>query len=369
MMPNEPFFQNIRTARNRKGLTQAELATRIGVSQGTISFWESGTESPKVEHLIALALELPELIESFQGRERELLQRILRLERELFDGRCACKGCKCSAKTAQPAIKRSRSHNQEETMKIAISGKGGVGKTTIAGTLARILARRQHTVLALDVDSNPNLGLSLGISSAQMEQLPAVPHGLTEWRQDAQGHAYVHLRCSIPEFIANYGVPTSDGVQLLMTGEVAEASAGCRCEAHAVARGITGQLMGEAGVVVLDMEAGLEHLGRGTTEHVDILLIVVEPYYRALMTATHIRDLAAQLELPRIAVIANQVRSEQDLQAIEQFCRNHNLELLGIVPYDEAILEAERMGKAPLDHAPGSPAMRAIDELATTLEQ
>ncbi len=85
----------IRAARLERGLTQGELARRLGVSQGTISFWENGTETPTVEHLIVLALELPEVIESFDSRERELLQRVLRLEREIFDGRCACAGCQC----------------------------------------------------------------------------------------------------------------------------------------------------------------------------------------------------------------------------------------------------------------------------------
>lgn len=85
----------IRTARLERGLTQGELAARIGVSQSTISFWENGTETPMVKHLITLALELPEIVENFDGRERELLQRVLRLERELFAGRCACAGCSC----------------------------------------------------------------------------------------------------------------------------------------------------------------------------------------------------------------------------------------------------------------------------------
>lgn len=89
----------IRAARMERGLTQVELATRLSVSQGTISFWEHGTETPTVEHLIALALELPELVESFEGRERDLLQRVLRLERELFAGRCACKDCSCQPST------------------------------------------------------------------------------------------------------------------------------------------------------------------------------------------------------------------------------------------------------------------------------
>ncbi len=93
--PDSALPRAIRTARTKRELTQGELAARIGVSQGTISFWESGTETPRVEHLIALTLELPEIIDSFAGRERELLQRVLRIERELFAGRCACKGCTC----------------------------------------------------------------------------------------------------------------------------------------------------------------------------------------------------------------------------------------------------------------------------------
>ena len=85
----------IRSARIERGLTQEALAGRVGVSQGTISFWESGVEIPRVEHLVALTIELPEIVDSFSGRERELLQRMVRIERELFAGRCACKGCAC----------------------------------------------------------------------------------------------------------------------------------------------------------------------------------------------------------------------------------------------------------------------------------
>lgn len=93
--PEYPLSQAIRAARLERRLTQGELATRIGVSQGTISFWERGIEAPTVEHVILLALELPEIVEGFDERERELLQGMLRLERNLFSGRCACAGCSC----------------------------------------------------------------------------------------------------------------------------------------------------------------------------------------------------------------------------------------------------------------------------------
>lgn len=253
-------------------------------------------------------------------------------------------------------------------MKIAVTGKGGVGKTTIAGTLARVLARDGWQVLALDADSNPNLAVSLGVPRQEAGRLVAIPPGMTEWREDASGKAYVHLRQPLQQLIAEYAIPAPDGVRLMVMGEVTRASVGCRCEAHAVARGITGHLVARTDAVVLDMEAGLEHLGRGTTGHVDALLIVVEPYYRALETATRIRDLASQLCLPHILVVANRVRVSRDREAIVQYCQRHDLELVAAIPYDEAIPAAEERGMAPLDYAPHSPGMRAIVDLAHTLQ-
>lgn len=258
-------------------------------------------------------------------------------------------------------------------MNIAVSGKGGVGKTTIAGTLSRILARQHRRVLALDADSNPNLALALGLTRDQERGAAEVPQGLTEWREDAEGKSYVHLHRPVEQLVADYAVQAPDGVQLLLMGKVLRASAGCRCEAHAVARGITGHLLtagatkGEAHVTILDMEAGLEHLGRGTVENVDVLLIVVEPYYRALEAGTRIRDLALQLNLSRIVVVANSVRTPADADAVKRYCTDHSLELVGIIPFDEEVIAAEQHGVAPIDYASHSPSMQAIHALAETL--
>ncbi len=252
-------------------------------------------------------------------------------------------------------------------MKVAVTGKGGAGKTTIAATLARILARDHQRVLALDADSNPNLAVPLGLTREAAAQVVALPYDLAEWREDAQGKAYVELRQPLGQVIEGYGAAAPDGVSLLVMGNVEHAGAGCRCNAHAAARGISRQLVSEADVAVLDMEAGLEHLGRGTVEHVDMLLIVVEPYYRALETATRIRDLAVQLGVPGIVVVGNRLRGPEDEAAVTQFCRKHDLDLVAAIPFDETILAAERRGLAPIDFAPDSPSVEVIGNLAATL--
>jgi CO dehydrogenase maturation factor len=255
------------------------------------------------------------------------------------------------------------------TPKIIVTGKGGVGKTTIAGTLARIYAKNGQRVLALDVDSSPNLAVSLGIPQDRATLLETVPRGLTEWRTDEEGKAYVHLNLPVSRFIDDFAITAPNGVQLLVMGEVLEAGAGCRCEDHAIARGITGHILAEADAVLVDMEPGLEHLGRGTAENMDALLIVVEPYFRALMTAERIQELASQLNIPNIFVVANRVRSSKEQQAIERFCQEKELVLLASIPFDPAIVEAEENGQAPIDYNPESPAVQAMVKLAEEIKQ
>ena len=121
-------------------------------------------------------------------------------------------------------------------------------------------------------------------------------------------------------------------------------------------------------MAVLDMEAGLEHMGRGTVEHVDILIIVTEPYYRALDAAARIRDLANELGVRRSVIAANRIRSDTEREAVGEYCRRHDLYLVAGIPYDESIVEAEQRGVAPVDFAPRSPAVQAIRALATALQ-
>lgn len=142
------------------------------------------------------------------------------------------------------------------------------------------------------------------------------------------------------------------------------------CGPHAAVRNIVGQLIeGHSIPTVVDIEAGLEHLSRGTTRHVDQLLVIVEPYFKSMETGARMCELASELEIPRVGVVANKCRSEEDLQAIEKFCQTRKLDLVGSIPDDESVLRADRQGVSPLDLAPESKAVRAIRALADSVTE
>ncbi len=117
-------------------------------------------------------------------------------------------------------------------------------------------------------------------------------------------------------------------------------------------------------ICLLDTEASPEHLSRGTARHADAMLAVVEPWFKSLETGRRMAALARDLGLERVALVANKVRDDDELAAVREFAGGHGLEIAGVIPYDERLLEAERAGRAPLDHAPASPAVAAIGTLA-----
>lgn len=120
-------------------------------------------------------------------------------------------------------------------------------------------------------------------------------------------------------------------------------------------------------VSLLDMEASIEHLGRATPQGVDVMLVIVEPYYRALETASRIAPLARELGIPRLLTIANKVRDAEDSRVIRDFCRSHDLDLVLEVPFDEAVREADRQGRALIDVTPNAITVQKVRELARAL--
>lgn len=140
------------------------------------------------------------------------------------------------------------------------------------------------------------------------------------------------------------------------------------CRNHATVRSLLAELVGASrGPTVADMEAGLENFSRGTPRHVDALLVVMEPYFRSLETAARAVELGRELEIPRVAGVANKVRNAEDEQAIRDFCESRGIEIAGWVPYDEAVPAAERSGQALLDRPGASRASAAIAALADSL--
>lgn len=257
-------------------------------------------------------------------------------------------------------------------MRIAIAGKGGSGKTTIAATMARLLAREGRRVIAIDGDTSPNLAQCIGAVAGADDEVVALPGDLLVRREDAEGNPFSELAVPVEDVIDRYGISAPDGVRLLVMGKVEHAGRGCKCRAHAIAKNVIGELLAfdesHGEVVLVDMEAGLEHLSRGTTRHVDVLLAIAEPYYRSLETARRAYELARELGIARVRMVANKVNGEAEAEAIRAFAERHSLDLAGSVPFDEAVVAADLRGVPLLQAAgPDAPAVRAIRDLLDRL--
>ena len=254
-------------------------------------------------------------------------------------------------------------------MKIAIVGKGGSGKTTLAATLARLFAQRGFSVLAIDGDPNPNLGMALGVATQQLTSSHSLPRSILEERADAAGETQiVGLAAPIETITAEHGILAPDGVTMLKNVELEHGGGGCLCGEHITVRDLLGYLVeGPEHITVLDMEASVEHMGRGTPRYADVLLIVTEPYYRSLETTGRLAPLAREIGVKRLGVVANKVRGPRDEEAIRRYCAEHELEVLAVLPFDEAVLEAEQAGTPILDADPASAYVKMVEQLLERL--
>lgn len=256
-------------------------------------------------------------------------------------------------------------------MKIATVGKGGSGKTTIAGTLSRIFAENGRKILAIDGDPNPNLALTLGMTREAADAITYIPASIMQRGEEVDG--VIQMVPTIPreEIIANYASAAAKDVDLIVMGQPAHGTAGsgCMCASHRAVRGLVAELTAFGEHTVTDMEAGLEHLKRGTARHVDMMLVVAEPYYRSLEAAMRTAALARELGIPHIKVVANKVRGEDDMAAIRAFCDQHGMEIIGAVPLDDEMVEAERKAMAPFDFAPQSDGVSAIRSIAAEIDR
>jgi CO dehydrogenase maturation factor len=253
-------------------------------------------------------------------------------------------------------------------MKLAISGKGGVGKTTLAALLAQAYADRSREVLAVDADPSPCLGGALGFPPEFRAQFHPIAEmdELIEERTGAKpgttgGFFTINPRVDdIPE---RFSV-IHRGVRLLEMGAVDTGGSGCICPESAMLKTLfTHLLFRKDDILILDMYAGVEHLGRATVDFVDAMLIVVEPTRRSLGTAAQIRQLAEDIGLKRLYLVGNKVRNDDEAAFLE--AETPGIPLIGILPADLAVQEADRLGTAVYDHVP---ALRlAAERIATEL--
>lgn len=260
--------------------------------------------------------------------------------------------------------------------RIAVAGKGGVGKTTVCGCLARIFARRGYTVLAVDADPAMNLWMTLGVGREVAEKIIPIASNeeLVEERTGAKPGrgfgAIFSLTPRVSDIVDRFGVPAPDGVKLLVMGTVEYGGSGCMCPASALVRALFSHIVLARGeLVLMDMEAGVEHLGRATARNTDLMLVVVEPSAKSVDVAAKISRLASDIGVRRVVLVGNKVSGEAHLDFLEKASSSLNLELLGAIPDDDSLRQAEVLGISPLDYSPSSLAIKAIENLANRIEE
>ena len=235
-------------------------------------------------------------------------------------------------------------------MKLAVSGKGGVGKTTFSALLIRTLNAQGKRVLAIDADPDANLAAAVGILDAEKIVPIAEMKELIFERTEAQPGTiggFFKLNPKVDDLPDALSAKL-DNIKLMRLGGVKKGGSGCICPESTLLRALMLHIvLARDEVVVMDMEAGIEHLGRATASAVDKLIIVVEPGRRSMDTAGHIKKLASEIGLKNIGLVGNKIRGQKD----EEFLKKHlsDFEFLGFIRQDEALIEADLDGVSPYD--------------------
>lgn len=237
-------------------------------------------------------------------------------------------------------------------MKIAVTGKGGVGKTTLTAGIVKYFAWKGRSVFAIDADPDTNLALTLSFPNPsgitpliQMKKLIQERTGA----KPGDVSSYFKLNPKVDDIPDKYFVE-HDGIKLAIMGTVRGGGAGCTCPENAFLRALLSHLFLEREeVLILDMEAGIEHLGRGTARAVDRLIVVVEPGKKSIETAFRIKELALQIGISNISVVGNKIRGEKDKDYVLSSLSDFNF--LGFISFDEGIVEADIDGFSPWENS------------------
>jgi CO dehydrogenase maturation factor len=235
-------------------------------------------------------------------------------------------------------------------MKIAITGKGGVGKTTLVSLLAHLYAEEGKKVIAVDADPDANLASALGIPREEAEKIRPIAdmaeliEERTGVRRGSMGGVF-KLNPKVDDLPEGIGYRL-DGIILLTMGKMKDAASGCYCPENVLLRSLLKHLIvGRSEVVIVDMEAGIEHLTRGTAESVDAFIVVVEPGQRSMQTAKTVYEMAKTLGVQQVFVVANKVRSTEDLRFIKD--NIGGMEVIGSITFSHAVMEADMKGSSP----------------------
>lgn len=239
-------------------------------------------------------------------------------------------------------------------LKIAVSGKGGVGKTTISGILCRLLADRNVQVLAVDADPDANLGMALGFSPAELAATRTIAHdkALIKARTGAEPGEpgqWFTLNPRVSDIPEQYLV-SREGVRLLQMGNISRGGSGCACAENTLLKTLLNHLLIERDeAIIVDMEAGIEHLGRGTAQAVDAFVVVVEPGQRSMATARNVARLAADLGIERVYAVANKVAPDHVVTLQEELLP---IPLIAAIRYVPSAVQADFQGKTPYELCP-----------------
>jgi len=240
-------------------------------------------------------------------------------------------------------------------MKIAITGKGGVGKTTLASLLAWAYAEEGRTVIAIDANPDANLATALGISAEESQKIIPIAElqELIQERTGAKPGSFgtpFKLNPKVDDIPERFSVQ-KDGIKLLVMGTVKRGGGGCLCPEGAMLKSLVSHLvLSRSEVVVMDMDAGVENLGRGTAKAVDAFIIVVEPGQRSFQTARAIQRLAKDLSVKNCYIVGSKTHNEEERRFIKE--NLNDFEVLGFINYHPELAEADRLGKGVFEAAP-----------------
>lgn len=255
-------------------------------------------------------------------------------------------------------------------MKIAITGKGGVGKTTLASLLSQLFSADGKRVIAVDADPDANLASALGVPKEKAEKIKPISdmqeliEERTGTKRGRMGGIF-KLNPKVDDLPDEIGYRIND-IILMTIGKLKAAASGCYCPENVFLRNLLKHLiLQRSEVVIVDMEAGIEHLTRGTAESVDVFIVVVEPGQRSIQTARAVKELAEGLGVKNVFVVANKIRDSKDLNFIKE--NIENMQFIGAIAFNDAVMEADIRGLSPYKLSPET--VKDVEEIKNKLEK